>query len=215
MSKKISGVYLVQNKLNNKCYVGVSVNIYARWRQHKYWAKNEGVVSKITNSIKKNGIENFDFSIIELCEKEKFEERERFWIEKYNSVLNGYNLTYGGSIRKIVSEETRIKMSKSRVGVPKSESHKKKIAEANGSKESRERFSKINLGKKLSEETRKKMSASRMGCKLSEESKRKMREAWIAYKQRIALQSPEQRPRMGRPPKVKDEPRKIESDHLG
>jgi len=166
----------------------VSVNIYSRWRQHKYWAKNKEVASKITNSIKKHGVENFEFSIIELCDKDFFEEKERYWISKYDSVSSGYNLTYGGSIRKVISEETKLKMSNSRIGVPKSDSHKKKIAQVNGSKESREKFSQLNLGRKLSDETKRKMSESKKGFKHTDEAKNKMRLAWIAYKQRVALQ---------------------------
>jgi group I intron endonuclease len=211
MEKKLSGVYLVKNRLNEKCYVGVSVNIHSRWRQHKYWAKNKEVVSKITNAIKKYGVENFEFSIIELCDKDLFEEKERHWIKKYDSVLSGYNLTYGGSIRKIVSDETRLKMSKSKIGVPKSESHKKKIAEANGSKESREKFSKLNLGRKLSDETKKKMSESKKGFRHTEEAKKKMGAASIAHWQRVALQLAE-RPKVGRPPKVSNE---LKSDPPG
>jgi group I intron endonuclease len=204
-------VYLIRNKLSGKCYVGVSVNIHSRWRQHKYWAKNKKVVSKITNSIKKHGVENFEFSVIELCEKDFFDEKERYWISKYNSVENGYNLTYGGSVRKIVSEETKEKMSKSRLGVPKSESHKNKIAEVNGSRESREKFSKLNLGRKLSDETRKKMSESKKGFRHTEEAKKKMGAASIAHWQRVALQLAE-RPKVGRPPKVSNE---LKSDPPG
>jgi group I intron endonuclease len=211
MTKKISGVYLIKNKLTNKCYVGVSVNIHARWRQHKYWAKNDGVVSKITNAIKKNGIENFDFSVVEECHKDVFEEKERHWIKEYDSVLNGYNLTYGGNVRKTVSEETKLKMSNSRLGVPKSESHKQKIAKANSTQESKEKNSKRNLGKKLSDETKKKMSLSKKGHEVSEETRQKIRNAWIAYKSRMALQS-EQRPKLGRPAKVKHEPTETQSD---
>ena len=204
MSKKVSGVYLVKNKLTGKCYVGVSVNIHSRWRQHKYWAKNQDVVSLITKSIKKNGVENFEFSIIEECGKDLFDEKERYWIEKYDSVLNGYNLTYGGNLRKVLSDETRLKMSKSRIGVPKSQSHKEKIAAVNGSKESREKFSKLNQGRKMSDEARKRMSEARKGFKHSEEAKKKMSAASIAYWSRVALQLAE-RPKVGRPPKVSNE----------
>lgn len=207
MSKRISGVYLIRNKLTGKCYVGVSVNIYSRWRQHKYWAKNKCVVSLITKSIKKNGVENFEFSIIEECEKELFEEKERYWIKKYDSVLNGYNLTYGGNLRKVLSDETKTKMSKSRVGVPKSQSHKEKIAAVNGSKESREKFSNLNKGRRLSDETKKKMSEAKKGFKHSDEAKKKMGAASIAFWERVALQLAE-RPKIGRPAKVKDEPTK-------
>lgn len=212
MPKKVSGVYLIRNKLTEKCYVGVSVNIHSRWRQHKYWAKNKDVVSLITKSIKKNGVENFEFSIIEECEKDFFDEKERYWIKYHDSVLNGYNLTYGGNVRKVLSDETKMKMSRSRIGVPKSQSHKEKIAAVNGSKESREKFSNLNKGRRLSDETRKKMSEAKKGFKHSDEAKKKMGEASIAFWGRVALQLVE-RPKIGRPAKVKDEPKQPESSH--
>lgn len=32
---KLSGVYEIRNTLNNKRYIGSSINIYRRWRDHK------------------------------------------------------------------------------------------------------------------------------------------------------------------------------------
>lgn len=165
MTKKISGIYLIKNKLNNKCYVGVSIDIYSRWRQHKYWAKNKGVVSRITNSIRKHGIENFEFSIIEQCDKEFFEEKERFWIDSYDSVSNGYNLTYGGNLRKILSEETKLKMSKSRTGVAKSKEHRANLVASIKSIDVRKKISHSLKGRKITEETKKKMSLAKVGKK--------------------------------------------------
>lgn len=49
-------------------------------------------------AIKKYGIENFDFSIIEECSPDFLDERERYWISYYDSYNNGYNRTPGGSV---------------------------------------------------------------------------------------------------------------------
>lgn len=63
--EKISGVYVIQNKLNDKIYIGSSHDIYARWASHK-----SGLKSKKHGNIKlqrawdKYGIDNFVFKII-------------------------------------------------------------------------------------------------------------------------------------------------------
>lgn len=48
-------------------------------------------------AIRKYGIENFNFDIIEECSADELNEREKYWISYYNSYgENGYNLTPGG-----------------------------------------------------------------------------------------------------------------------
>jgi len=48
--------------------------------------------------MRKYGIENFSFEIIEECSKEQLLEREKFWITYYNSYYYGYNCTFGGDM---------------------------------------------------------------------------------------------------------------------
>lgn len=90
------GIYKIQNLVNGKIYIGQSVHIQARFSQHKREAKN-GNTRPLYNAIRKYGIENFSFEIIEECSKEMLNEREIYWIKKYNSFHSGYNLTPGGS----------------------------------------------------------------------------------------------------------------------
>lgn len=90
------GIYKIQNLIDGKVYIGQSVHIQARFNQHKNEAKN-GNTRPLYNAIRKYGIENFSFEVIEECSKEKLNEQEIYWIKKYDSFHNGYNLTPGGN----------------------------------------------------------------------------------------------------------------------
>ncbi len=209
--QKISGIYKITNKLNSKHYIGVSVNIKSRWGNHRNI--NSENVSYIKSAIKKYGIDSFEFSIIEECHKDLFEERERHWIAFYDSMKNGYNLTAGGNIRKELSEQTRLQMSAKRKGVPKSKEHIAKICIANRSESVRLTISAKLTGRKLSEETKAKMSASKMGHPVSKETIDKMLKTKLANFSQKALQL--EKPRMGRPPKDKHGNERLEVDTTG
>lgn len=93
------GIYKITNKINNKCYIGQSVNIETRWKHHKNncFNKNEHIYDcHFYRSLRKYGIENFKFEIIEKCNQDKLNDREMYWISYYDSYKNGYNSTLGG-----------------------------------------------------------------------------------------------------------------------
>lgn len=103
------GIYKVENIINHKCYIGQSVQIEKRFKQHKnnYDNKNERIYdSYFYRAIRKYGIDNFKFEILELCDQSELNDREAFWIKKFDSYKNGYNETLGGdgSIRVDRSE---------------------------------------------------------------------------------------------------------------
>ena len=101
------GIYKIENLINGKVYIGQSSNILKRWSTHKSFA-NSLVNSRNThlyNAIKKYGIENFSFEIIEETSIEDLNKREIYWIKYYNSYEKGYNLTIGGEGIKKVTEE--------------------------------------------------------------------------------------------------------------
>ena len=96
------GIYKYTNKINGKVYIGLSNNIQRRKHEHQSLA-NRGDKMYIHQAIKKYGIENFDFEVIEVFEKEDrvlMGEREQYWIEYYNSYKSGYNETPGGDIQQ-------------------------------------------------------------------------------------------------------------------
>lgn len=86
------GIYKITNLINGKKYVGQSIHIERRWKEHIYQNRN----SAIHQAIEKYGVENFNFEIIEECPQSQLDEREIFWIKHFNSYENGYNLTPGG-----------------------------------------------------------------------------------------------------------------------
>lgn len=90
------GIYKITNKINGHSYIGQSVDVERRWRQHINFPK-ENSKYPLYQAFRKYGIENFSFEILELCSQEKLNDREIYYIAKYNSHQKGYNQTAGGS----------------------------------------------------------------------------------------------------------------------
>lgn len=87
------GIYKITNTIDGKCYIGQSIHIEYRWIQHC----SSNYDSVIHRAIEKYGKSNFTFQILEECNKESLDEREQYWIKKYNSIVpNGYNVLSGG-----------------------------------------------------------------------------------------------------------------------
>lgn len=87
------GIYKITNILNGKSYIGKSVNILNRWRQHRSLVNT----MPIDLAIHKYGKENFNFEVLEECKKEELNEKEIKWISYFNTYLgDGYNCTAGG-----------------------------------------------------------------------------------------------------------------------
>ena len=94
------GIYKITNIINDKSYIGQSINIQKRFGEHRSASKCEKDSSynfHIHQAIRKYGLDNFFFEILEECPKEKLLEREIYWIDYYNSYKNGYNMNLGGS----------------------------------------------------------------------------------------------------------------------
>lgn len=86
------GIYKIENTINKKVYIGQSKNIYKRWYCHRSDYRNKNY--PIYQAMRKYGIENFLFSIVEECSIENLSDREDYWISCYNSyVPYGYNIS--------------------------------------------------------------------------------------------------------------------------
>lgn len=96
MKNKICGIYAIKNKLNNKMYIGSSIDIKKRWKQHKNLLKNNKHHSKkLQSAWNLSSAKNFEFKIIEETKIKNLLEKEDLYINKYNTFFNGYNMTEG------------------------------------------------------------------------------------------------------------------------
>ena len=100
------GIYKITNNINQHCYIGQSTQIQKRWSNHKntaYNSNDKGYDYPLYRAIRKYGIEQFSFEIIEECSNEKLNEREVYWIKYYNPE---YNQTIGGNYKIIPQKLT-------------------------------------------------------------------------------------------------------------
>lgn len=117
----ISGIYKIENKINHKVYIGESIDIKRRWKQHvKDLKGNYHRNSHLQHSWNKHGEDSFQFEIIEKCDKDVLAEREMYWIEYFDSTNSdkGYNLTKGGdgTCGVLFTEERNRKISRTLSG---------------------------------------------------------------------------------------------------
>lgn len=105
------GIYQITNAINGKSYVGQSIDVERRFIEHR---NPHGKMTSIKLAIKKYGVGNFVFKILEECSVERLDEREVFWI---SNIKPEYNRSSGGSgckdhkvsqdVRKTLSEKNK------------------------------------------------------------------------------------------------------------
>ncbi len=96
---KMMGIYRITNQRDQRCYIGQSTDIGGRFAEHVKSAVlsiRNYQTSKFYSAMAVEGPESFTYEILELCDQERLNERERYWIEFYNAKTLGYNMTIGG-----------------------------------------------------------------------------------------------------------------------
>jgi group I intron endonuclease len=190
-------IYCIENKLNNKKYVGITKGcMLSRFKTHKRIAKYKETKQHLHKAMIQDGINNFIVYEIDTAEsKEQLFEKEKYWIKTLDTKNSGYNETDGGEgtwgwkpspeKQKILNErqreiwknnpELRINESKraKEVWNNLTEEEKKKRTEVLDSKRIGNQHAK---GKtwNLSEETKKKISEAKKGWIMPEEAKKKI-----------------------------------------
>lgn len=166
-------MYLIKNLVNNKCYIGQTINpITTRWNVHLSLARrNKKSGFALHNAIRKYGEENFNVEI--LAETDNIEQlnllEDQYIVENNTMFPNGYNLKRGG-FNKTYSEESKQKMSLTAMGntyglgIKRNPEVGKKISKAN-SGENNPNFGKPahNRGVAMSEEQKLKCSLAKLG----------------------------------------------------
>lgn len=99
---RLSGIYAFRNKNNNKYYIGQSLCIRSRLRAHLYQYYKQNTKYPIYRAFLCYGLTSFELIILETFDtedtnvKQKLDEREIYYINKYNTYVSGYNQTKGG-----------------------------------------------------------------------------------------------------------------------
>lgn len=92
-----SGIYKVTNIETQEIYIGKSTSISDRWINHiKSACGLDGVAdSQFQRALKKYGVDSFTWELLEEVPKDKLSNKEKYWIEFYNSKKYGYNERLG------------------------------------------------------------------------------------------------------------------------
>ena len=87
------GIYKITNKINNKCYIGQSVDIQQRWSKHLSAFNGEHTPDyKIYRAFEKYGLQNFTFEVIEECDRSMLNDREDYWQDYFHAKDFGYSI---------------------------------------------------------------------------------------------------------------------------
>lgn len=111
-----SGIYKITSP-SGKVYIGQSVHVERRIRDHKQSAKSK-YRTKLKNSFLKYGAENHTFEILEFCSINELNKRERYYQDLFDSVNKGLNMKLQATdeLKQVHSEETKKKIGASLKG---------------------------------------------------------------------------------------------------
>lgn len=139
-----SCIYQILNIINFKFYIGSSYDYDTRWFEHeRKLRKDRHDNQHLQRAYNKYGADAFEFIVVELVDRKDISNREQFWIDTLNACDHaiGYNINPDASrppyaLGRIMSPETRLRISNATMGIKKSpyvkapftEQHKENIA---------------------------------------------------------------------------------------
>ena len=135
--------------VNDKIYIGSAIKFRKRWDLHRFQLrKNIHENKHLQRAWNKYGEENFEFKILEICDKNVLLDKEQCWLDWTKSYETGYNISKN--------------VYYSRLGIKSSKEHIEKIVKAN-------------KGKAKSEKQKQRLRILRLGSKLTNEQKQARR----------------------------------------
>lgn len=165
-------IYIVENVINGKQYVGQTTDPDARRRAH---FNGRSGCPVLQNAIEKYGSENFEFRILEEGSSlEELNQRETYWISELNTIRpQGYNIEQGGAVREM-SEHSKRKIGEANKKYVRTPEYREKVRQntigkknpfygKRHTKRAKQKMREFRLNYTISDETRKKMSESHIG----------------------------------------------------
>jgi len=168
------GIYKITSP-SGRIYIGQAVNICIRFSTYrKLKCKMQ---PRLYSSFKKYGVDNHVFQVIDICDTDQLNDRERYWQDFYNVLSKtGLNciLTATNEKKKVISQEVKDKIRlKTKIYKHTSEAIEKIRKSSIGrevSKETRRKISESQIGKIVSKDTCDKISKALKGRKISKEA---------------------------------------------
>ena len=92
-----TGIYKITNQKTKECYIGQAVDLASRWKDHAKCGLgiDTPVGNKLYKAMQEFGIWNFSWEVLEFCPRDQLNEKEKYYIELYDSKNFGYNSTSG------------------------------------------------------------------------------------------------------------------------
>ena len=111
---KVCGIYCISNCITGKKYIGKSIDVNTRYRQHLLKLRLGSHHSNhLQRAFDKYGEGSFVFGVIEECSTDDLDSKEKYWIDYYDTYNNGYNcaLPNGKNNGHIFTDEDKQKHS--------------------------------------------------------------------------------------------------------
>ena len=94
--KPIIGIYKITHKPTDRAYIGLSTDIFKRFKEHTNFAQAKKKWQAIKKALHEHSVAEFTFEVIEECTEEALAEREVYWISFYDTCSEkGFNKNKG------------------------------------------------------------------------------------------------------------------------
>jgi group I intron endonuclease len=96
-TKTITGIYKITNIETGECYIGQASDIATRWAEHAKCGLgiDTPANNKLYQAMQEYGLWSFSWELLEECPRDLLNEKEKYYIELYDSYNFGYNSNHG------------------------------------------------------------------------------------------------------------------------
>ena len=93
----VTGIYKITNQTTGECYIGQGLDLARRWKDHAKCGLgiDPPAANKLYKAMQADGIWNFSWELLEECPQNELNEKEKFYINLYQSYNFGYNSNSG------------------------------------------------------------------------------------------------------------------------
>jgi len=186
--RTLVGIYEIRNKINNKFYIGSSIDLTKRFHSHKgKLNRNVHKNQHLQSSWNKYIGDNFEFKVLIYCNESTLYVYEQLFIDELDPEYNICRFVRS-KLGYVTLDDVKEKIAAAQRGIPRrphtrEESRAKSLRQlgkkhsVSMSEEAKEKIRQARLGKKHSQETRDKMSKAHMGHGFTKEARENMSRA--------------------------------------